>query len=176
LFPAVPHLVRRWKLPAAGALGAALALAGLYAAAAGSDRTVIEQILRNLEASPKHQVTADALHSARQALERADGARRSGDTRHPPLLEALARQWTEMARDLVRTADTERESAELEKQAAELETKVVRAHALVEETMARQHRALQKLKELESGPAPTSPAPSPPSKRAPVRAVDAGAQ
>jgi hypothetical protein len=99
------------------------------------------------------------VEEARRALERAAGARRSGDIRHAELLEGLAREWAETARDVVRAAAVEADAGALELAAADAGLRAERARALLEESIARRGRAEAELEKLtaDAGPFPTQP-------------------
>jgi hypothetical protein len=86
-------------------------------------------------------LTAEPVLAAKRALERANGARLTGDARQGELLEGLAREWAETARDLVRAAKAESEAAELETRAAQAGLRAERQRALLEEAIARRGRA-----------------------------------
>ena len=125
--------------------------------------------LKAIDAVPAHKLLAkDAVDRARSALERARGARGSGDPYHAELLEAAAREWAELGLDLVRAAGKEKDAESTERAAAELETKLVRARALLEETIARRGRAREKLEATGAPKSEPKAAPDPaPSKGKP---------
>ncbi|HEY3593617.1 MAG TPA: hypothetical protein VGL13_07080, partial [Polyangiaceae bacterium] len=81
-------------------------------------------------------------------LERATGARLAGDVRQGELLEGLAREWAETARDLVRAAKTESEAAEVQTRAAQAAVRAERQRALLEEAIARRGRAEVELERI----------------------------
>ncbi len=149
-----------------------------------SDRAIAEQILATMGSSSAERTMARApLDESKHALERAAGARRSGDARHAEQLEGLAREWAETARDLARAAAAEADAAALELAAADAGVQAERARALLEETIARRGRAEAELAKLSSdagavpalapassrGARPTKPAkpPEPASSTAP---------
>jgi hypothetical protein len=158
-----------------------------------SDRSVAEQILAGLASTPGQppQAVASAAPSAsaaaassadtnlvrvpvdeaRRALERAGGARRSGDIRHAELLEGLAREWAETARDVLRAAAVEADAGALELAAADAGLRAERARALLEESIARRGRAEAELATLsaDAGPFPTKPPPASSAKAKPVK-------
>jgi hypothetical protein len=107
-------------------------------------------------------IARNPLDEARRALERAAGARRSGDVRHAELLEGLAREWAEIARDVVRAASVEADAGALEVAAADAGLRAERARALLEESIARRGRAGAELDKLtaDAGLFPTKPAPA----------------
>lgn len=129
-----------------------------FAARAGSDRAIAEQILMV-------QVSASAANSvpiaqARRALERADRARAAGDVTNAEQLEGLARDWAEYAQDAAKAVQAEHKAASAQSAAADASTRVERARALLEEQMARRARAQGELKALqEASQAATASAP-----------------
>ena len=110
-----------------------------------SDKAVTEQILASLADQP---LARGPLDEAKRALDRAAGARRSGDIRHVELLEGLAREWAETARDVVRAAAVEAEAGALEIAAADAGLQAERGRALLEESIARRGRAEAELEKL----------------------------
>src|SRR5215471_18832845 len=76
------------------------------------------------------------IDEARRALERAAGARSARDVHHAELLEGLAREWAETARDVLRAAAVEADAGALELAAADAGVRAERARALLEESMA----------------------------------------
>jgi hypothetical protein len=142
-----------------GAFALSGALLALRAAAAPGNETP-EQLLAQLEADAAHKIAlATPLEKARGALSRARAMDHSGDQAHAALMRAVARQWLDVARDLVRTVDLEARADQKEKALDELETKITRGQALLEETAARRARAQALLEQVERAePAPpTSP-------------------
>ena len=127
----------------------------------------------------------DALAEAKRALTRADRARLAGDQKHGGELEALALEWAEAGRDLVRTAAAEQRAADLEKKLTEAEAKLRTTRTLIEQAAARRARADAELAELErdaGAPAPTgssapagsnAPPPGPKPPKAPASATPA---
>jgi hypothetical protein len=96
------------------------------------------------------KVVAEPLRHARKALERANGARTAGDTAHARMLDGLALEWAETARDLLRAAAAEKEALATAKKAREIGVQVERARALLEETQARRGRAAADLERAEA--------------------------
>src|SRR5262245_17225824 len=160
--PCVPNS-RRLLGPALVSLGLTLA-AGSAAAhggyggatpelprppAAAGDGAAAEQILKALDAKKRDaaaaKVIAQPVRQAKAALERARGARLSGDVAHGRMLEAIALEWAEAARDLERAAGAEAAAGTAAAQARELGTKVERARTLLEETQSRRGRAAAEL-------------------------------
>lgn len=130
--------------------------AGLaIASRTGDARARSEAALGTLSKTPAHAWLArESIDPAKRALRRADDARASGDYPHAALLEGLALEHAESGVDLVRAVDAEKKLAQTEKELTELETKITRARALLEETLARRGRARAKLEELEKAPKP----------------------
>lgn len=119
------------------------------------DGAQAEKLLKQVEAAalePRHaKVVQEALQKSAHALERAAGARAAGDAVHARMLDGLALEWAEAARDLLRAAKAEDEALASAKKARELSVQVERARALLAETEARRGRAaadLQKAEEL----------------------------
>jgi chromosome segregation ATPase len=150
LFRAVSKLSRRARCAAVATL-VVLAGAGIAAAARGSDREAAEAVLASLKSDPADaKLAAEAIEKSEHALRRAGDARAAADLEHAALLEALGREWAEAGRDLSRAAAAEKKLAETQKQTADVETKLARARALLEETVARRGRAKVKLEKLEA--------------------------
>ena len=107
-----------------------------------------------VSSSPTHpeaaQVTAEPVKSAKRALERARGARAAGDEPHARMLDALALEWAQTARDLLRAAAAEATATATAKKAYEAQTQADRARALLEETQARRGRAAAELVHVEA--------------------------
>ena len=146
-----------------------LFLGGLaLASRSGDDRSRADALVASLSADPTHaKVAHEAIEAARHSLRRADEARASGDQKHAPELDALAREHAETGGDVARAADAEKKLAETQRQLTDVETKINRARAVLEETLARRGRAQAKLDELEKRPPP--PTPVPPAPPAPKR-------
>lgn len=139
-----------------------LSLGGVaLATRSGDDRAHAEAALSALSAVPAHaRLAHEPMTAARRALTRAEEARAAGDTKHVPELEALAREHAETGTDLVRAAEAEKKLRDVQKDLSDVETKLSRARALLEETLARRGRAQAKLDELEkakSAPPPAAP-------------------
>jgi hypothetical protein len=122
------------------------------------DGASAQAILRELEAphgdaandAERGRVTAEPIKSAKHALERAHGARAAGDALHARMLDGLALEWAETARDLDRAATAERAAQATGKKAYDAQTKAERARALLEETQARRGRAAAELEHVQS--------------------------
>jgi hypothetical protein len=141
--------------------GAALAHGGGAAmptevpASPPGDGATAQGILHELDARAEKdaetaRVVAEPVKSAKRALERARGARTSGDELHARMLDGLALEWAESARDLDRAATAERASVTTSKQANEVETRAKQARALLEETQARRGRTAAELERVEA--------------------------
>jgi hypothetical protein len=96
------------------------------------------------------KVVAEPVAQAKRALARAHGARAAGDAAHARMLDALALEWAETARELLRAAAAETTAAEAARRAREVATQLERARALLEETQARRGRAAAELERLET--------------------------
>jgi colicin import membrane protein len=131
------------------AAGCALATCIALAARAPTDRESTEAIAGELKGQPGAEAAEAGLARATQALERASQARTAGDANHALLLEALALTWAEGARDVAQATVTEQQASAREAELSEAETRLTRARALVEETVARRNRAQSKLEQLE---------------------------
>jgi len=133
---------------AAAVIGATLALTtwGAIAARPISDRAEAERILQTQPSASS--ASSGPRQMARAALERADRARASGDDVNAGRLEALGREWAELARDTETTADAERSATAAQSAAASAATRVKRARALLEEQMSRRARAEGELRAL----------------------------
>ncbi len=144
----------------------ALAGGGSALAASTSSGEKAQTAIGSVEAKPEAaQIAKQQLDEARDALDRAKGARQANDAPHAQLLDSLALEWAETAVDLARTAELEKQAAALEEETAEIEGRAKRALALIEQTVARRGRARQRLQELgvevpEEKPAATAPAPA----------------
>jgi hypothetical protein len=129
----------------------ALALGARALAAGGSDREVASGLVETLSKQPGSAALAhEPIDKARHALRRAADARAAGDHLHGAELEALAREWAETGSDLVRAAAAEKKLSQTQRELSETETRLIRARALLEESVARQGRAKQKLEQLEA--------------------------
>jgi hypothetical protein len=142
---------------AAAALLVALLLPAMLLAEQPADRNQAEA---KIEAIAKDQtlrkLAAEPLKRARAALQRSEAARAAGDHFHGSMLDSLALEWASAADAVARSAGIEREADELQRKVAEAETKVIRARALLEETIARRGRARERLEALQS-PSDSSP-------------------
>lgn len=111
---------------------------------------VLKQVQSRTTDAHAAAVTEEPIESAKKALQRAHGARTAGDTLHARMLDALALQWAEMARDLERAAAVEQTAAVTGKEAKEAAIQLERARALLEETQARRGRAEAELQRVQA--------------------------
>jgi hypothetical protein len=150
-----------------------------------SDKVITERILAGAGSSSADAALLRApLDEAKKALQRAEGARKSGDVPHAELLEGLAREWAETARDLARAATIEADAGALETSAAQANLRAEKARALLEEAVSRRGRAEAELEKLsaDAGPFPPKPPPTalprgkaPKSRPAPAGSIGKGA-
>jgi hypothetical protein len=117
------------------------------------DGATAEKLLQEIEARAGRdagtaKVVAAAVESAKKSLERAHGARVAGDGAHARMLDGLALEWAETARDLERAAAAEQSSLVAAKGAADATTQADRARSLLEETQARRQRAEAELEKV----------------------------
>jgi hypothetical protein len=120
------------------------------ALAAPDARTRAAAILAALAKKPDAtRVASEAIDKANDALRRAEQLRQSGDQKRGGMLEETALEWAEASEQLDKTAQSEKQLAELQTRTTELETKVFRAQALVEQTVARRARAEEALRKVE---------------------------
>lgn len=87
------------------------------------------------------KLVASTIEHAKESLERAHGARAAGDAGHARMLDGVALEWAETARELLRAAAAEQAAASAADKAREAATRAERARALLEETQARRGRA-----------------------------------
>ena len=127
----------------------AVTVAGI-ALAAPDARARAAAILAGLAKKPDAvRVASESIDKANDALRRADQLRASGDQKRGSMLEETALEWAEASELLDKTAQSEKQLAELQTRTTELETKVFRAQALVEQTVARRARAEEALRKVE---------------------------
>jgi hypothetical protein len=118
------------------------------------DGATAEKLLQEIEARAARdegtaKVVSAAVENAKKSLERAHGARAAGDAAHAHMLDGLALEWTETARDLERAAAAEQSALVAAKAAADATTQADRARSLLEETQARRQRAQAELEKAE---------------------------
>jgi ATP/maltotriose-dependent transcriptional regulator MalT len=120
------------------------------AAANGDDARAAESALADLDRDEAHKsLTADTVQKARAALERARRLRAGGDEARAKLADGLAREWAEMARDLVKAADAEQTAAQARRNALDAGAHSERERALLEEGLARTGRLRAQLDDAE---------------------------
>lgn len=130
--------------------GAAIWLVAGVSLSAADSRAQAASIVASLEKSPEARRVAEApLAKATDALRRADQRRATGDQQGGALLEQAALEWASASELLDKTARAEKELGTLQARTTELETKVFRAQALVEQTVARRARAEEALRKLD---------------------------
>jgi hypothetical protein len=173
VYPRVPAQRSRNLLSAAG-LGLVLLTLGRLATgetgALGSVservRALLAEVERDETSRPHTQRASERAH---QALERAELASRQGQA-EAPLIEAVALEWAEVARDLRRARQAEQASDRLELEVSALQTEIARSRAAVEQARARLGRAQQELRELELASVVPKGAPKPPAAGLPAPA------
>ncbi len=136
-------------------------VAGIIAAAAtcfvapgaraqAGDHDVALAIVGELGKDASHQtLVAEPLDLARRAIERAIRLRSMGDEAHAKAADGLAREWAEMARDLVSAADAETKAAAVRRKALDEQVQFERTRALVDEGIARVGRLKAELDEAQ---------------------------
>jgi hypothetical protein len=95
------------------------------------------------------RVASESIDKSNAALRRADQLRAAGDQKRGAMLEETALEWASASELLDKTAQAEKQLSELQTRTTELETKVFRAQALVEQTVARRARAEEALHKLD---------------------------
>lgn len=123
-------------------------------AAPPGEGATAEGIVREIEAragkdAELGRVVAEPIKGVRRALERAHGARVSGDGLHARMLDGLALEWAETARDLEKAAAAEKIATTTSTKAHDVQTRADRARALLEETQARRGRAAAELSRVQ---------------------------
>jgi hypothetical protein len=142
--------VLRGSLPALGLIAGALWLHGQAVAAGGTPAEEARGLIGELEAdSAVRELVSPATARAKDALSRAEAAGAAPE--RAALLEAVALEWAQVARDLRRATHAEQASDRLEQELSALQTENVRSRAAVEQAKARVGRARQELLELEAG-------------------------
>jgi hypothetical protein len=112
-------------------------------------------IVLEVEADPTaRELVGPAAQKSRAAAAEAEAAAPATSE----LLAAMALEWAEVARDLLRAVAAERASDRLEQDASGLDSEIARLRAAVEQTMARVGRARQDLQQLEQSGASARPA------------------
>ncbi len=115
-----------------------LLVAGVAFADPTADRVETEKILASLTAQGKSaEMVAPQVTSAREALERANGARNAHDLPHAEQLEHLARLRAEGARQLLEATQLEQKAAEAQKNAEEARKQVQQSRLQLEASAAK---------------------------------------
>jgi hypothetical protein len=142
--------VNRRKIALAILTGACTLLLAAVSLSAADPRAQAASLVAALEKKPEAQKLAEAsLTKAKDALRRADQKRASGDQKGGAMLEQAALEWATASELLEKTAQAEKQLSTLQGRTTELETKVFRAQALVEQTVARRARAEEALRKLD---------------------------
>jgi colicin import membrane protein len=143
---------RRRAHVAVGMAAAGLLAAGSATAQTADDHAAAEALVQQLEHDTAHTVvTADAVASAKGALERAIRLRAAGDEAHAKAADGLALEWAQTGRDLAKAADAEATAAELRRKAVDAQALLERTRAQVEEGIAHVGRLRTQLQEAEKG-------------------------
>jgi hypothetical protein len=133
------------------ALGCALSFTAPLAAETDAPRGRALSLIRKLESETKKtKLLASTLDQAKQALLRADRARKAQDHKHGAALEALSLEWAEFADELSRADSAERKASEVEKKRGELENKLDRTRMLIEQLNAQRSRTEAELLKLQT--------------------------
>jgi hypothetical protein len=142
------------------AMGLGLA-SGLHAAGP-DDRASTDAVLREIEASPKKEVTAEMIVRSRAALDRAAKLRAAGDEPHARHADGLAKTWADAAREVLRAVDVEEKAQAARRSATDAGVVAERERALLEEGIAQSGRLKAQLetteREAKEQPARTSAA------------------
>ncbi len=112
--------------------------------------TALAAMEAQVKGKPDEAVVREPVANARRALERAHGARVSGDTVHAPMLDALALEWTKVAETLLAAAAAERAASEAAALERAVATKLDRARVLLSETQARRGLVAAELEKTEA--------------------------
>lgn len=122
----------------------AVALLGVVAAIpsalgqGANAHAMAEAIVREVGRDPAHKsAAATCLAGAEQMLERATRLRAARDEAHAQAADGVALEWAMAARDLARAIDVEAKAVQARHAALETQAQVERAHALVDEGIAR---------------------------------------
>ena len=127
----------------------AVTVAGV-ALAAPDARARATAILAALANKPDAaRIASESIDKANDALRRAAQLRAAGDQTRGALLEETALEWATASELLDKTAQSEKQLSALQTRTTELETKVFRAQALVEQTVARRARAEEAWRKLD---------------------------
>jgi hypothetical protein len=141
---------RRWGRAAGGWTVAGLLVTGTVTAQTAGDHATAEGLVQQLEHDTAHAVvTADAVASAKGALERATRLRAAGDEAHAKAADGLALEWAQTGRDLAKAADAEATATELRRKAVDAQALLERTRTQVEEGIAHVGRLRTQLQEAE---------------------------
>lgn len=112
-----------------------------------NDPASIEQRLKALETSAEHRtLVREPAAKARKALKRVLEARTAGDAAHAVELAALANDWVNLAANVIRAVELEKEVVSQQSRLSELEQKRRRTETLLEATIAQRERTREELK------------------------------
>jgi hypothetical protein len=140
-----------------GVTCASVAWANSAAAEVQGPRLQAQQLIAELERKTEQRALVDgALTRARAALNRATQARVLKQLEQASVLERIALGWAQFGQLLIKTVTLEAAATKLEKTQNDLDTRIKRARALLEETLARRARAQEALKKLEQTASPTT--------------------
>ena len=141
---------RKIALWQAGGLLLTLGTLTHLALSAPDARAQASTILGQLAKWPETQrVASESIAKSQDALKRAEQMRASGDQAHGAMLEETALEWAKASELLGKTANAEKQLLAAQTLTTQLETKVFRAQALVEQSVARRARAEEALRKLE---------------------------
>lgn len=114
-----------------------------------------DAIVHDFPTDPAHRsAAATCLANATAAIERARRLRDVRDEAHAQAADGVALEWALAARDLARTVDLEAKAVQARHAALETEAQVERAHALVDEGIARVGRLRAEIERIEREAAP----------------------
>jgi colicin import membrane protein len=122
----------------------------------GADlHAMAEAIVRDVGRDAAHRsAAATCLANATASLERATRMRAARDEPHAQAADGVALEWAMAARDLARTLDVEAKAVQVRRAAIETQAQVERAHALVDEGIARVGRLRAEIERMEREVAP----------------------
>jgi hypothetical protein len=132
-------------------------------------RQQAQQLITELEGKTEQRALVDGpLSRARAALNRATQARALKQLEQASVLERIALGWAQLGQLLIKTVALEAAATQLETTQNDLDTRIKRARALLEETLARRARAQETLKKLEQPASPAPVTPTAPAATAPA--------
>jgi len=99
-----------------------------------------------------------ALEQTRRALDRADQAKAAGDTITARHLEGLAREWADMARDILRASEAESRADQNQLAAVSASASARRTQAMIDTLASRRSRAEGELQQVRSESSASLPA------------------